>query len=80
MHAKPAKRSRSTDTVHHVCIAALLLALTMHGTPHAMVAWLLVVALIAYRVAAHHVSEHLEARRYAHRKMLRARAVRHAMR
>lgn len=80
MHAKPAKRSRSTGTVHHVSTAALLLALTVHGAPHVMAAWLLLAAFIAYRVAARHVSEHLEARRYARRKMLRARAVRHAMR
>lgn len=74
------KSSKSTNTVHHVCAAALLLVLTMDGAPYVLYAWLTLAAFIAYRVAVYHVSECLEARRYAHRKMLRARAVRHAMR
>lgn len=73
-------RAKSTTTVHKVCMAALLVTLTVNGAPHVMLVWLALVAFIAYRAAAHHVSERLEARRYAHRKVLRARAVRHAMR
>lgn len=73
-------RAKHTTTIHKMCAAGLLVALTVNGAPHVALVWLALVAFVTYPMAARHVSEHLEARRYARRKALRAWYVRHALR
>lgn len=73
-------RAKPITVVHKMCVAGLLVALTVNGAPHVVFVWLAVVAVVAYRVAACRVVEHVEARRYARRKALRARYARHAVR